>query len=169
MVYTPAPWKNFYFGGYYLKQTKMAKVLPNFKEAIRYMGRADISNLCGVLDVLGSVKWSLNKVVLDVMEHTWSIGGGMGEIPKRFNERQITPELVRDAPFREKLKLLKEHQHNNEANSLRAEWLLRLAIAQSFRDCETIYFPHNCDFRGRVYPIAPHLNHMGPDINRGLL
>jgi len=129
MVYSPAPWKNFYFGGYYLKQTKMAKVLPNFKEAIRYMGRADISNLCGVLDVLGSVKWGINKAVLDVMEHTWSIGGGMGEIPKRFNERQITPELIKDAPFREKLKLLKEHQHNNEANSLRAEWLLRLAIA----------------------------------------
>ena len=25
------------------------------------------------------------------------------------------------------------------------------------------------DFRGRVYPIPPHLNHMGADINRGLL
>jgi DNA-directed RNA polymerase len=25
------------------------------------------------------------------------------------------------------------------------------------------------DFRGRVYPIPPHLNHMGPDINRGIL
>lgn len=25
------------------------------------------------------------------------------------------------------------------------------------------------DFRGRVYPIPPHLNHMGADINRGIL
>lgn len=25
------------------------------------------------------------------------------------------------------------------------------------------------DFRGRLYPIPPHLNHMGPDIARGLL
>ena len=25
------------------------------------------------------------------------------------------------------------------------------------------------DFRGRVYPIPPHLNHMGNDINRGIL
>jgi len=32
-----------------------------------------------------------------------------------------------------------------------------------------LYFPHNMDFRGRVYPIPPHLNHMGADINRGLL
>jgi len=28
MIYRPAPWKNYFFGGYYLKQTKMAKVLP---------------------------------------------------------------------------------------------------------------------------------------------
>jgi hypothetical protein len=33
----------------------------------------------------------------------------MGEIPKRFNERQITPEMIKAAKFREKLKLLKEH------------------------------------------------------------
>jgi DNA-directed RNA polymerase len=32
-----------------------------------------------------------------------------------------------------------------------------------------IYFPHNLDFRGRVYPIPPHLNHLGADLNRGLL
>ena len=25
------------------------------------------------------------------------------------------------------------------------------------------------DFRGRVYPISPHLNHMGADLNRGIL
>ena len=28
MIYKPAPWKNYNFGGYYLKQTKMAKVNP---------------------------------------------------------------------------------------------------------------------------------------------
>lgn len=30
MIYKPAPWKNFNFGAYYLKQTKMAKIVPNF-------------------------------------------------------------------------------------------------------------------------------------------
>lgn len=42
-------------------------------------------------------------------------------------------------------------------------------MAQSFKVCEKLYFPHNMDFRGRVYPIPPHLNHMGSDINRGIL
>jgi len=109
MLYPPAPWKNFYFGGYYLKQTKMAKVAPQFKEAVKYLSRADMRPLCNVLDILGSVPWQLNKKVLDIMEYVWSIGGGLGEVPKRFNERVITPEMIKEAPFREKLKLLKEH------------------------------------------------------------
>ena len=103
------------------------------------------------------------------MEYVWSIGGGLGEVPKRFIERVITPEMIKEAPFREKLKLLKEHQQNKESHGLRCEWLLSLSIAQSFKSCDKIYFPHNCDFRGRVYPVPPHLNHMGPDINRGML
>ena len=32
-----------------------------------------------------------------------------------------------------------------------------------------MFFPHDLDFRGRAYPMHPHLNHMGPDICRGLL
>lgn len=34
---------------------------------------------------------------------------------------------------------------------------------------ETFYFPHNLDFRGRAYPVPPHLNHIGDDLSRGLL
>jgi DNA-directed RNA polymerase, mitochondrial len=32
-----------------------------------------------------------------------------------------------------------------------------------------MYLPHNLDFRGRAYPIPPHLNHLGDDLSRGLL
>lgn len=31
------------------------------------------------------------------------------------------------------------------------------------------WLPHNMDFRGRVYPIPPHLNHLGADLARSLL
>lgn len=43
----------------------------------------------------------------------------------------------------------------------------RLTIPQ-FRDVR-LYFPHNIDFRGRAYPIPPHLNHLGSDVCRGML
>ena len=107
----------------------MAKVLPQFREAIKYMNRADLSQLCNVLNILGSVKWRVNKQILETIEHVWSIGGGLGEVPKRFNERSITPEMIREASFKEKLKLLKEHQQNQESHSLRCDFLLRLAMA----------------------------------------
>jgi DNA-directed RNA polymerase, mitochondrial len=109
MIYKPAPWKNYFFGGYYLKQTKLAKVNPQFKEAIKYMNRADLSSICNVLNTLGNVEWRVNKKILETIEYVWSIGGGLGEVPKRYNERIVTPEMMREATFKEKLKLLKEH------------------------------------------------------------
>jgi DNA-directed RNA polymerase len=56
-----------------------------------------MSNLCHVLDILGGVKWRLNQKVLEMIEYVWSIGGGLGEVPKRFNERIITPEMIKKA------------------------------------------------------------------------
>ena len=32
-----------------------------------------------------------------------------------------------------------------------------------------IWFPHTMDFRGRAYPLPPHLNHLGSDTSRGVL
>ena len=34
---------------------------------------------------------------------------------------------------------------------------------------DRFFFPHNLDFRGRVQPVPPHLNHIGNDLSRGLL
>lgn len=34
---------------------------------------------------------------------------------------------------------------------------------------ESFYYPHNLDFRGRAYPMHPHLNHLGSDLCRGIL
>ena len=63
-----------------------------------------------MLDILGKVPCTLNNRVLDTIEYVWSIGGGLGKIPNRYNARTITPEMIKDAHFTEKLKLLKEHQ-----------------------------------------------------------
>ena len=57
MIYPPAPWKNFYFGGFYLRQTKMAKVEPAFMTAIGYLTQTDLKPMCKVLDILGGTPW----------------------------------------------------------------------------------------------------------------
>lgn len=42
-------------------------------------------------------------------------------------------------------------------------------VARKMKDEEGFYYPHNVDFRGRAYPMHPHLNHLGSDLCRGIL
>lgn len=56
-----------------------------------------------------------------------------------------------------------------DLRSLRCSALLKLDQAEKFKDFEAIYFPYNLDFRGRAYPIPPHLSNVGSDICRGML
>lgn len=50
----------------------------------------------------------------------------------------------------------------------RCDAILKLQVAQELLNHE-FYFPHNLDFRGRAYPIPPHLSHLGSDLSRSLL
>ena len=53
--------------------------------------------------------------------------------------------------------------------SQRGSAILKLNQAEQFRDFPQIYFPYNIDFRGRAYPIPPHLSNIGSDLCRGML
>lgn len=77
---------------------------------MKYINKSDLSGVCSVLNQLSNLEWKVNKQILETVEYIWSIGGGMGEIPKRYNDRTISPEMIKEASFREKLKLLKEHK-----------------------------------------------------------
>ena len=44
-----------------------------------------------------------------------------------------------------------------------------LELARTFTKAPAIYFPHNLDFRGRVYPIPSLLQPQGDDLAKGLL
>lgn len=42
-------------------------------------------------------------------------------------------------------------------------------VARKVENEEGFYYPHNLDFRGRAYPMHPHLNHLSSDLCRGVL
>ena len=46
---------------------------------------------------------------------------------------------------------------------------MKLNQSNQFKDFENIYFPYNVDFRGRAYPVPPHLSNIGSDLCRGML
>lgn len=73
---------------------------------------------------------------------------------------------ARAAYFKESARIM---QRRADAHSLRSDFRLKLEVAKEHASDDGIFFPHNMDFRGRVYPLPPHLNHMGSDLARGLL
>lgn len=56
-----------------------------------------------------------------------------------------------------------------DLRSLRFSAELKLDQAEKFKEFDKIYFPYNMDFRGRAYPIPPHLSNVGSDLCRGVL
>jgi len=93
--------------------------------------------------------------------------------PREAPELLPLPPNVADLPAAEReALLLKRHNAEKRQRELQSEWPtfeFKIRVARNFQNAERIYFPHNVDFRGRTYPIPPHLNHIGDDVCRGLL
>ncbi|XP_054821958.1 DNA-directed RNA polymerase 3, chloroplastic-like isoform X2 [Prosopis cineraria] len=123
------------------------------------------------LDVLGNTKWRINRRLLGVVETIWGGGGNIAGLV----DRQDVP--IPEKPFIEELKLIQEWKWrvrkakkiNLERHAQRCDTELKLSVARKMKDEEGFYYPHNLDFRGRAYPMHPHLNHLSSDLCRGLL
>ena len=107
------------------------------------------------------------------MEEGWRRGGGLPYLPTKENYKypKLPPDYRTSAESRKlwRKERKKIAQMNSELHSLRCDLVLKLDTAKHVLNEERIYFPHNIDFRGRSYPIPPHLNHIGSDLARSLL
>jgi DNA-directed RNA polymerase, mitochondrial len=144
------------------------------------------------LDVLGSTPWQINKDVFDVVLQAWNSGERMSKLPPAVYDRPepIPPEdmdtdLKAKSIHLQRMKAYNQGKANNHSDRCNVNYKIEIARAVSLGfllvihldDCyllhqflgDTIYLPHNVDFRGRAYPIPPHLNHIGDDLSRGLL
>lgn len=127
------------------------------------------------LDVLSSTSWKVNRKVFDVMSEAWNNGEAMADIPasearstysfpekpsREENDMTVRAEYIRQY----KRALLQQRKDHGE----RCKINYTLEVARAFLH-DTFFLPHNIDFRGRCYPIPPHLSPLGDDLNRGLL
>lgn len=150
----------------------------------RAMAESDMSEVFEGLTAIGHCGQRVNRRVLEVAEQVWKEGGGDLGIPPREDRPRpekpagydaraprgerwaaVDPEVKRRYK-REAAEAIAEEIANKAA---REDFLQKRYVAQKFASRPAIYFPHQLDFRGRAYPIPPHLNHQGDDLCRGLL
>lgn len=178
MLVNPKPWLAYDNGGYlYSKQFVMR--MKDSQEQKVYLRAASEQNLLDTvlsgLDVLGSTPWRINENVLKTVLEVWNSGEGLAEIPPLQSEDDLElPPKPAEAEYDQSVKSAwiaecKELQTQLKNNhSIRCDTNYKVEIARAFVG-ERMYFPHSMDFRGRAYPITPHLNHLGNDLCRGLL
>ncbi|CAJ1835798.1 unnamed protein product [Sphenostylis stenocarpa] len=141
------------------------------REAIKRAPRKQLEPVFEALDTLGHTKWRVNKKVLSVVDRIWASGGRLADLVDRDDvPLPDEPDTDDEAKIKKwKWKVKSVRKENRERYSQRCDIELKLAVARKMKDEEGFYYPHNVDFRGRAYPMHPHLNHLGSDLCRGVL
>ncbi|THH27449.1 hypothetical protein EUX98_g6736 [Antrodiella citrinella] len=176
MLVKPKQWLSDNEGGYLYSKIPVMRYKESV-EQLAYLRKASelghVELVYAGLDVLGSTPWQVNRAIFDVVLKVWNSGIRMPKIPPSVFDMPEPERLpIVDVDQKAKVVYLSRQKAymNEKANnhSERCNVNYKVEIARTFLG-DTFYMPHNLDFRGRAYPIPPHLNHIGDDLSRGLL
>nr|DAN90459.1 MAG TPA: DNA directed RNA polymerase [Caudoviricetes sp.] len=183
MIMPPMPWNSALTGGYYGELQYIHAFIrterfhtqdrnnnfffKQYKEQLKY---TDLSSVLNAVNSIQKTPWKINSKVLRIAEYLVSQGGDIAGLPQMEPFSKL-PTL--ENPSQEELKrhkkaakLLYEKEASRRGKALRVH--INLRTAQRFEQYDKIYFPHNIDFRGRIYPI-PSFSPQGDELNKGLL
>lgn len=182
MVAEPKKWTGMYEGGYlspYIRRNKLIK--NNDPEYIKLINKTQMPIVYEAINHLQETKWQINTEVLEVVKDLWTEGHSVAGIPEREDIPLIPfpyPELDKETERTEeqaknisewKQKVYGIHKENVKVRSIRILTQQIINIADKFKNYETIWFPYQMDFRGRLYPIPVLLQPQGGDLAKGLL
>ena len=180
MIYPPKDWEEIRGGGYYTAN------IPLFigKKSIsrKFFYDKDITSLLPVVNKAQQVAWRVNTRVVDVIDDVFKANlidytqggtlprcyGGLPTSNVYTTEDLISREQYEDFhtwnKAREKLQIELDSE-----NGRRLSIILALDTAQQMMDYESIYFPYQFDYRGRLYPHTSHLNPQAPKHIKSML
>ncbi|KAJ4450804.1 hypothetical protein ANN_02234 [Periplaneta americana] len=176
MLSPPLPWTSVTSGGYLVAKADLIRLPQQAAQQWHLLKKTPAQQLYPSLDSLnqlGSIPWTVNEAVLDVVIEVFNSGGSSRlDIPEPSSAcplpGPITPEMTKTERFNAYRQRMALRRRKAEMYGLWCEALYRLSLANHFRK-RIFWLPHNMDFRGRVYPCPPHLNHLGSDMARSLL
>ncbi|XP_044253587.1 DNA-directed RNA polymerase, mitochondrial [Tribolium madens] len=176
MFCPPVPWTCVDNGGYLVMPCDVVRLPPQAVCQKQRLYQSELQQLYPPLDALNqlaAVAWKVNTDILDVILEVFNKGGSAKlDVPEPPTALAKPQSVTNDMDKAEKFKLFRQklqyRRKKAEMYSLWCDCLYRLSLANHFRS-DIFWLPHNMDFRGRVYPVPPHLNHLGSDLARSML
>lgn len=174
MLVRPRRWRSPSYGGYLTPRPNNRLIKQRNRAYHEEIQNADLTNIYDAVNHIQDVPWAINREVLSVFETVWQEGGHLGGLPLRHDiplpEKPEDIDTNEEARIAWKREAATVYQKNAELLSARLSIHQGIWVARKFVDEAAIYYPHDLDFRGRVYPIPV----MGPspqgcDWQKGLL
>ncbi|XP_020292471.1 DNA-directed RNA polymerase, mitochondrial isoform X2 [Pseudomyrmex gracilis] len=170
----PRPWTNINSGGYLFSKTSFVRdPYMTLSYLMKNISNVQLYPAFDCLNQLGSIPWKINEPMLDILIQIFRNGGSEKlNVPQPPSALPSLAELTANNTVKDKNKLsklaLELRRKKNEMYSLWCDCLYKLSIANHFRG-KVFWLPHNIDFRGRAYPLPPHLTHLTSDLGRSIL
>lgn len=180
-VVSPKPWSETGSGGYYSPelQARVPFIKTKSKTSKEALSGANLCILHTAANHIQETPWKINTKVLSTLREVWKKGIGCGlPSPSPLHPTVCPVEGILKDQWTEKDKE-QFIQWKMEANIVHrlerqrvSECLLFsriLSSASKFSEHSSIYFPIQCDFRGRMYSTTAAFSPQGPDYSKGLL
>ena len=173
MVERPVPWQDSIVGGYssgVFRRRPLVKTKD--KGHLELVNGANMPKVYRAINAIQGTPFKVNTAVLEVMQHCWNkniaVDGLVTAEDAPLPAKPVDIDTNKDARREWRRRAARQHFENERQRSKRLHAMRVMSLAEKFK-AETIYYPSDCDFRGRVYPMPYFLQPQGPSFARSLL
>lgn len=174
MVVKPRPWNGVFGGGYLDTQAFGVRLIKTHSPAyLEEVDNADMPLVYRAINALQETAWRINTDVMAVMREVWDAGGHLGKLPAR-DGMPLPPKPADIDSNEESLKSWKRaaasvYESNARSRSKVFAMSSKLWLAERYAEFDRIYFVWSLDWRGRAYPMSPHVHPQADDSGKALL
>ena len=172
-VIPPKDWTCPVIGGYHSEELEILSLVKGTtKKYLKSLEEKEMPIVYAGINHLQSVGWSVHTPILNVVEAHWNMSREVGTLPS-LDDLPLPPKPLdigdnKEARIKWKRKAATIWDKNIRSRSKRIAAMQIITTAKRYGE-DAFFYPHQLDFRGRVYTVPHPLTVQGSDLCRGLL